>query len=1148
MINTFRLPRGRNVMASAFALAAVLTTFTPACSQDVVAGPFNASFTPAGDEIAKVSTNALSSGAYTVTAWVKPVGTQPSESVMAVVGPAKAPVILISRIDGTLAATVNGTTVKSTAALPIGQWTHVGLTVSNADASLFANGQRVGEGKISPTPVTDATVVLAPRGTPQLFSGHISAFEVATGTLSVAALKAQARHVPDDALVAFEAGSPNWPVQIKQQSGLATPQPANTLPQSRAAVSEPVAKPAQGGPVLVRAPSDRWLVKGWKMQAAPLVTVADATVSKSNADTKTWYSATVPGTVLTTLVDRGVYPDPDYGLNNLAIPESLNKQSYWYRSEFELPANLQGRKHLFVNFKGINYLADVWINGHALGTIKGAFIRGQFDLAPYLNAKGPNVLAVKVAPPPHPGIPHEESIKAGPGDNGGIMAMDGPTFIASEGWDWIPSVRDRNTGLWQDVELRGTNDVRFGDAQVITALPKADNSEARLTIDLPLRNLSPASQHVTIEATIRPKGGEGAPIEIKVERDIAPGESLVTLNPDAFHQLIVEQPKLWWPNGYGDPNLYELDLKVSIKGVLSDQDIVRFGIRQVTYELSLVDEAGTLQRVEADYTKGREAGLRITDATHEALFKLPNEIWAMSLRPEAQGTLAAKPLKDARLSPHLVIRVNGRRIAVRGGNWGMDDFMKRVDRERMEPFFKLHHDANINTIRNWVGQSTEDVFYDLADEYGLMVLNDFWTSTQDFNMEPEDPQLFVANAKDVVDRYRNHPSIVLWEARNEGVPQPVLNEALQNLIYSDDGTRLYLPNSRKVNMQDSGPWAYAKPEEYFTELAQGFSTEVGTPSFPTLEAFKKFIPASEQWPMSDTWAYHDWHTKGGGAVQSFTDAMEATLGIATDLPDFERKAQLMNYESYRAIFEGMNAGLWTRNSGRLLWMTQPAWASTHWQILSHDYDTHGAFYGVQKALEPLHAQMNLPDHTLVVVNTGTADLIGGRLRFVVYGPDGQTVVSGERAVDLVKDCLTPAMDVGLADVLAKHPTAIVNLTLTDHAGAVLSRNTYWQGLKKSSDGRMADLPQVKLIAKTKRVSATRLSVELTNPSATPVLNAKLTLVDSRGDTVLPTYYSENYVAIMPHQTYVVTVDYPGKPAVTLRLRAWNVLETNQPVK
>ncbi len=175
-----------------------------------------------------------------------------------------------------------------------------------------------------------------------------------------------------------------------------------------------------------------------------------------------------------------------------------------------------------------------------------------------------------------------------------------------------------------------------------------------------------------------------------------------------------------------------------------------------------------------------------------------------------------RPDSDLGPAPYLVIKVNGVRIAARGGNWGMDDARKRVSREHLEPYFRLHRDAGLNIIRNWVGQSTEETFYELADEYGLMVWNDFWDSTQNYNVEAEDPQLFLANAKDTIERYRNHPSIVLWCGRNEGVPQPIINEGLIRLIHSLDGTRYYSPSSNEVNLQGSGPYSYQEPADYFT--------------------------------------------------------------------------------------------------------------------------------------------------------------------------------------------------------------------------------------------------------------------------------------------------------------------------------------------
>ena len=329
----------------------------------------------------------------------------------------------------------------------------------------------------------------------------------------------------------------------------------------------------------------------------------------------------------------------------------------------------------------------------------------------------------------------------------------------------------------------------------------------------------------------------------------------------------------------------------------------------------------------------------------------------------------------------------------------MDDSRKRISRDHLEPYLQAcTREAHLNIIRNWVGQNTEDVFYDLADEYGLLILNDFWDSTQNFQLEPDDVPLFLNNAADVIARYRNHPSIALWFGRNEGVPQPVLNAGLEKLVHDLDGTRYYSGSSNRVNLQDSGPYNYREPSTYFTEYAKGFAVEVGSPSFPTLEAFEAFMPPKDRWPISDDWAYHDWHQSGNGATQSFVAAMTSKLGAPTGLEDFERKAQLLNYDTYRAIFEGMNAELWTRSSGRMLWMTQPAWPSTMWQIMSHDYDTHAAYYGVKSASQPVHIQMRLPDYRIQLVNNGQTPIPNAAVRLKIVALDGRLLLDRRYAM------------------------------------------------------------------------------------------------------------------------------------------------------
>ncbi|HET8828816.1 MAG TPA: beta galactosidase jelly roll domain-containing protein, partial [Pelobium sp.] len=300
--------------------------------------------------------------------------------------------------------------------------------------------------------------------------------------------------------MAFQASAQ----QYKLNYGLSQPQDANTLPKSAVPVVAPQKK-AKVAPktILVSLKDNIYNIKGgWELQAEKEIYASGEYISSANLDTKQWYNATVPGTVLTTLVDQGVYPDPYFGLNNLAIPDNLCRQNWWYRTSFETPKDNPANKKAWLMFNGINYQADVWLNGHLLGKISGAFKRGKFDISEYLNPKGVNTIAVRIIPPQNPGIPHEESPSAGRGPNGGLLTTDGPTFISSEGWDWIPGIRDRNIGIWQDVKLQFTGDVNIIDPQVITDLPLPDTTKANITVKTEIRNNANKAQTVTVKGEI----------------------------------------------------------------------------------------------------------------------------------------------------------------------------------------------------------------------------------------------------------------------------------------------------------------------------------------------------------------------------------------------------------------------------------------------------------------------------------------------------------------------------------------------------------------------------------------------------------------------------------------------------------------------
>ncbi|WP_242415712.1 glycosyl hydrolase 2 galactose-binding domain-containing protein [Sphingomonas panni] len=1096
-------------------------------------GPYNASFLTGGIGIERpVEGPVTQAGApYSVTLWVKGDTRQAGMVPLVALGDAR----VLALKDGRLMLT-DGSATLTGPAIASGRWTQVAAVSDGTRATLYVDGRRVATGAARSAATTGVLhVARAVPGQPH-FGGTLVGVTLHDRELSATDIAAMPR--PDFANVQLWEVGVAWPFQKQANIGLTQQQDPWTLPQSKGdAYTAPVAKPLPSAPALQATAPGRWQINGWQLAAAPDVAGDGASLSRPGNPKGEWRVATVPGTVLQTLVDRGVYPDPYYGLNNLKIPEKLARQDYWYRTRFTVPAEAAGKK-LTIVFGGINYAADIWLNGAKLGSTRGAFIRGQFDIVP---VAGENVIAVKVSPPPHPGIPHEQSVAGGVGENGGQLAIDGPTFVATEGWDWIPGIRDRNTGLWRPVELVAHGNVRILDPHVVTDLPLPRTDRADVHVTVPIENSGPARQ-VTVKVAF-----EGVSVEKAVTAPT--GRSEVRFTPADFPALRVANPKLWWPNGYGEPHLYHATYQVSDANGVSDSKAQRFGIREVSYDLSLFDAKGALRRVNVQTTDGGLSGQKLIDVRHGAIKQSPTG-WAESLTAAGEVSKAVTPIAETLPEPHLTIRVNGVRIAARGGNWGMDDAMKRVSYDWLAPFFRLQREAHMNVIRNWMGTNTEEEFYDLADENGMMVLNDFWQSTQNFQIEPDDAALFLTNARDTIARYRNHPSIILWFGRNEGVPYPTLNEGLDDAVFQLDGTRWFTGSSNVVNLQGSGPYNYRAPVGYFTDLATGFSVETGTPSFSTAESIASYVPPADRWPLGDVLAYHDWHFAGNGDTKTFMQTLATMFGPGKDFADFERKAQMMNLETHKAMYEGFLGHLWTKNSGRLLWMTHPAWPSNAWQLYSWDYDTHAAYYGAKKAAEPLHVQLNLPGNELVVLNTTQSDAKGLTATVRVVGLDNSELFTRTVPVDALANRATPLAAVPLDPLYAAHPVVLVRLTLSDAAGRLVSDNFYWRGRDAASYQALNGLAPAKL---TTRMAAPvvdgadrTITVTLSNDGPVPALNAKLTLLGPDGKRILPSFYSDNYISLLPGENRTVTIRYPASlenVAPTVTLRGWNISET-----
>ncbi len=819
---------------------------------------------------------------------------------------------------------------------------------------------------------------------------------------------------------------------------------------------------------------------GWQLQDAAKVADGGAAVSAEKYKTRGWYAATVPGTVLTSLVNDGVYPEPLYGENNRPdkIPDSLSRTPFWYRTVVKVPKSYKGRR-VWLNFEGINFSAQVWVNGQQVGTMKGAFARGIFDVSPMVKAGGKMAVAVLVSPQPHAGTPHEHTIRDGVGKNGGITAMDGPTFLSTIGWDWLPAIRDRDTGVWQKVFLSASGPVVIKDPLVTTDLPLPKTDSADVAVQARVENVTDAPQQGVL------KGSFG---DVTFEQSVevaAHSSQVVKFDPKTTAALHVMNPKLWWPNGYGPQNLYRLRLSFVVEGTESDEREVGFGIRKITYSV-----------------------------------------------PESEN---------------LTISVNGVKVFVRGGNWGLDEAMKRNPRERLEAQIRLHQLANLNMIRNWVGQSTSEDFYELCDEYGILVWDEFFQPNPADGPDPDDFDTYMANVRDKILRFRNHPSIVLWCARNEGYPPKNIDDALRTLMAELEPTRLYQANSadgRGVNSH--GPYHWRTPREFYV-FDEAFKTEVGSVSVPTIESVRGMMPEKDWETINDGWAEHDF-AKGAQQADKYPGIIAARYGKVANLADFVRKAQMANYEAFRAMYEGRNAKLFAPSTGVLTWMSNPAQPSFVWQIYHHDLEPNSALFAVKKAAEMVHVQMNERNGDVEVINNLPAAVEGGRVRVTVYGLDGTTAWQKDFDVTAAGSAATRVGAVEWPTSLSA--VHFVKLELRDAAGKMISENFYWRGMAGHPDDLTAleTMPVVKLEAKVVRRDAggrSYFDVTLRNPGEAIAMMAHVQLRRKKtGERVLPVYASDNYVSLIGGETRTLTLevstaDLKGDEGLVV-LDGWNV--------
>lgn len=321
----------------------------------------------------------------------------------------------------------------------------------------------------------------------------------------------------------------------------------------------------------------------WRLQRASLVDRDGNAISKPDFNDHSWLIATVPGTILTSYLNDGAIPNPNYGDNQVLISDSYFYSNFWYRDVFIPPSSFKGRR-MYLNFNGINWEAEVYLDGRCLGNIKGAFMRGRFDVTNILQPGRQNVLAVLIKKNSAPGFPKEPD-RYSTQANGGQLGADNPTFEASVGWDWIPTIRGRDTGIWNNVYLSVSGPVTIRNPFVWTRVPVPDTTTASVHIQATLHN----HEYRRVEGVLR---GEFGHISFETSVSLNPNATkTITLDPTTNPDLELHDPKLWWPNGYGAQNLYKVKLEFIIEGQVSDSKFLKVGVRQLAYS----EEGGALR-------------------------------------------------------------------------------------------------------------------------------------------------------------------------------------------------------------------------------------------------------------------------------------------------------------------------------------------------------------------------------------------------------------------------------------------------------------------------------------------------------------------------------------------------------------------------
>ncbi len=843
------------------------------------------------------------------------------------------------------------------------------------------------------------------------------------------------------------------------------------------------------------------LNKNWKAKRAGELTVDGTVISKPDFQLYDWMDAVVPGTVLTTLLHNGKVPDPFFGMNNELIPDIYETgpeyYTFWFQNEFEMP-ELKSGQQVWLKFRGINYRANIFLNGKRVNidTHEGMFLREKYLITELLNQSGPNRLAVLVEPPTPVG-----KVNGGQGGDGVIARS--VTQQYTPGWDWVCSVPDRNTGIWDQVSVEITGAVDIRNPQVKTRVPGTrvpDGKQAPAFFNVTAEVVNATDENQT--GTLIANFGD---IQKKTPVTVKARESLKVELPE----IKIENPKLWWPNGMGPQNLYNLELRFEQNKSVVDGEKVSFGIRETR-----------------DY--------------------FDNEVGGR------------------------VFLVNGQKVFIKGGNWISSDLLLRLSPERYDAEVRMHAQMNMNMIRVWGGSITErPEFYNACDKYGILVWQDLWITgdcngcwldpkkkeTQERRRAyPDDHSLFLTSVIDQVKMLRNHPSLYMWVGGNEFPPPDDINAKLEKEIIPEyDGTRFYVNYSTSDSIERNtiggvgdGPYGIQDPKRFFVTQSFPFNPELGSVGLPNVETMRKMMDEQDLRPPRNdranaVWQYHK-YIGYGNHIENF--------GEIKGIDDFCKKAQAVNYEQYRALQEGFNAGMWNKYTGMLVWKNQNPWTSLRGQFYDVFLEQNGGFYGFQHGAKPLHVQLNLNDSAICVMNQTLTDAKKLTIEAHLFDLHGKKLNEQTFSVDVNSNSYKIAGKL----VKDKRPEGIwfARLILKDESGKVMDENLYWLTHTSVDLQEFETLKQVRLQVNIDKENSTHSKINIKNDTGETSFFTRLKVIDKNsGEQVLPVFFNDNYLTLFPGEEKNIGLDLSQlNPSINLSnlqlvLEPWNGQSVNK---